>query len=337
MAIEDKADYEFAVASPAPRAPWSSDGEVELSAVEGKGLSLVGVFTHRSQAMPQLDDRYTQASFRVVSAIAQPRESDFEDHELGWRMALDDGHNRCELRLGRDPLTGAQQVVLAGSTQAPIPFSWDREVNLFRISRRTDGSIELAIGPEAERRSVVRRIFTSGSLAPSRDPGFQWGMTRKGGGEAFWKQAVGVVEVLERPSPESPGGLSAQLRQLKVGDGEERIKVEAMFTGAIPQLPRPVTVSLSVGGEAQPFWSVTARELSEGRAGFEIARQEARRTGIKRLSIGHDGSFECVDAKPGSLPAELSEVDLTIEIGDAKLLKRGLAMRQDGQGAWILA
>lgn len=208
----ESAGYSFYANLPDPAA-WtvSALGNVSEFLIDGSGLGMIDpdyyaqrMYVHSTPFLsgdPDNPNFDNTATFRVRSLVPYVSDgsSAWSAEAISWRIVLDDGSHRLELRLARSA-TYARQVRVENSTLIPpIDFPWDnRLANTYEIARLANGDFVLTLtnADPSSPNPVVSMTIPAGFVPYSwGTPQFAWGAGSDGGGSFYWQQAQ--VEVAD--------------------------------------------------------------------------------------------------------------------------------------------
>jgi hypothetical protein len=310
MAVKREARYAYNEEDESTESAWRVSGD--------------RFFAHPIDRLAPPGREGERASFLIDCQVA--------GEDAGWRMCLDDGKKRCVLRLGRDPQSQREVLIAEGARPQLFAVPWRERRNVFQLVRGQRGDFRIFVNPGDPEAPVFDHTLEPELLPDSVEPCFEWG------GSASVLLAHALVESLhEVPAPSGPR-VKLQLGALTVcTDSEsEKVRLLGTFSGDLPQLPQPLNLALFSAGAASPFWTLSARQLTETPHGWELPRAEARQTRIRRLTLRRDGVLECVGGELTEPQASLLSVDLAFSVGDQHGRMRGLGMRPCGRRTWVL-
>lgn len=234
-------------------------------------------FLSANPADPAFANTATFRSTVVTSAIPD-NSGAFADNVVGWRMILDDGQQRVELALGRDPVTKARLVRLIDAAAAPaIPFPWDNDFpNTYEIARQSNGDfvVTLTNGDSSAPNGTVTQSFPAGQTASSDGaPRFAWGVGLTGGGSSFWQSAHAEVHSPAVPFAAFDVKVEVELRPLT---NHDTFEIKGSFTlgdasNGIHILTEVLRLQLSggTGGFSATIPAGSFRQDKKGRFKFE--------------------------------------------------------------------
>lgn len=215
---------------------------------------------------------YNTAKFRVVSSAQYVNDGSayWSAESTAWRMILDDGWHRIELKFARST-TGRRQVWVGNTAVAPFEFPWDNGLaNTYEIERHSNGDFTVTIWNADPAVPAQTRFIPGGMLGWTHGtPTAAWGAHWEGGSVASWTEAHLEVNkpsgtVSGKGSIDSPAGaLDADPN----ATGPAKFSVSAKFAKGMPS--GQVAFDLKAGNLAFRSATIDALRLTESGAAIE--------------------------------------------------------------------
>lgn len=209
---------------------------------------------------------YNTAKFRVVSSAEYVNDgsSYWSAESTAWRMILDDGWHRLELKFARST-TGRRQVWVGNTAIAPFEFPWDSGLaHTYEIERHSNGDFTVTIWNADPAIPAQTRFIPGGMLGWTHGaPTVAWGTAWEGGSLASWNDVHFEVNkpsgtVSGKGSIDSPAGA---MHDHPGATGQAKFSLNAKFAKGIPS--GQVAFDFKAGNLAFKSSSIDALRVTE--------------------------------------------------------------------------